>query len=505
MAFGKRWVLAIVVMSACSSSSLTTPPPPSTTTSVTTETFAGNHDLDVLFVIDDSPEMLAMQEKLQGQMATFFSLLESSPTGLPNLHVGVVSTDMGAPGDAAGTDGCTASGDGGQLLAAPQATCATTLAPGSTFVSDVGDVANFTDQIGNVLQCMIGLGQAGCGFEQPLAALDRALGADGLGPPPAQNAGFLRADADLAIIILTNEDDCSAPAGTTLFSLNGAPESLQNPLGPLANYRCNQWGHLCKDPTAADPNQYAMPPLNPPADAQTVGNVPRLDLVDCKDNDQGTGLLTPVSKFVNDIKALKTDPDNHIYVSAISGSAVPYTVQWAPGFNQVGPATELWPEVMHVCGPAGASGVNPASTMLTTDGSFADPAVRVAEFANAFRNSSLTSICSPDYSPAFSVLSSSTVGTIPPCVTGQIQTDAAGQPICTVIDEVAIGQTTTTFPVPACDDSGEPAPCYILAPAPLCDGIAVEVNETHVNLNADRLQRTIACSICVPGSTAPGC
>jgi hypothetical protein len=38
------------------------------------------------------------------------------------------------------------------------------------------------------------LGAGGCGFGQPLAALDRALGADGQ-PPLAANAGFLRPDA----------------------------------------------------------------------------------------------------------------------------------------------------------------------------------------------------------------------------------------------------------------------------------------------------------------------
>jgi hypothetical protein len=62
------------------------------------------------------------------------------------------------------------------------------------------------------------------------------------------NASFLRPDAYLGIVLLTNEDDCSAPRNTPLFSLNGGKQSITNPLGPIANYRCNRFGHICRDP-----------------------------------------------------------------------------------------------------------------------------------------------------------------------------------------------------------------------------------------------------------------
>ena len=60
------------------------------------------------------------------------------------------------------------------------------------WVFNAAQVANFTDPIASVFRCIGLLGASGCGFEQPLASIDRALGADGLGPPPAQNEGFLR-------------------------------------------------------------------------------------------------------------------------------------------------------------------------------------------------------------------------------------------------------------------------------------------------------------------------
>ena len=48
------------------------------------------------------------------------------------------------------------------------------------------------------------VGMTGCGFEQPLEAMVRAL------DDHPENAGFLRAGSLLAIWFYTDEDDCSA-------------------------------------------------------------------------------------------------------------------------------------------------------------------------------------------------------------------------------------------------------------------------------------------------------
>src|SRR6185312_16259876 len=97
--------------------------------------------------------------------------------------------------------------------------------------------------------------------------------------------GSLRDDAELAIVLLTNEDDCSAPANTALYSLNvggSNQQNIANALGPIANYRCNQFGHLCTDPNSATPTALVPPPLNPPADAQGSATAPTLDLTNCE-------------------------------------------------------------------------------------------------------------------------------------------------------------------------------------------------------------------------------
>jgi hypothetical protein len=380
------------------------------------------NNVDILIMIDNSSEMTLMQEKLYNQLPAFIAALESLFVP-PSLHLAIVSSDMGAPGDSTAAIMCSNFGDQGEFQSAPRSnatstppvtcTSSTIASPtgltdsNHTFISDVDNMPNFTDPLASVVQCIALLGDAGCGFEHQLASIDRALGADGLGPAPSQNEGFLRPNAYLAILMLTNEDDCSAPANTTIYSLNGDQQNISNPDGPIANYRCNggpRGGHLCQDPHAANPTAYFTPPLKPSSDAQ--GTPPILDLVNCEDNETGTSALTPVSQFVNDIKALKPLPDNQILVAAIAAPATPYSVVWTPeeGGQNTQPG-ELWPNVMHSCGPSGAY-VNPAATDLSTDGSFGDPAVRIAQFTNAFPNSVLGSICDPNFSSVLSTLAS---------------------------------------------------------------------------------------------------
>ncbi|HVT07948.1 MAG TPA: hypothetical protein VHO67_10850 [Polyangia bacterium] len=352
--------------------------------------------LDLLFMIDNSSSMLPAQQKLLSEMQSFAAALEALPGGLPDLHIAVVSSDMGAPGDSAEPIGCTQSGDGGQFHSEPHNGCASTgLEWGGTFISTSGGSANFTGPLADVLTCIAPLGATGCGFEHQLASVARALGADGKGPPPPSNNGFLRADAELAIILLTNEDDCSAPEDTPLYSLNGFPQSQQNPMGPIANYRCNRYGHLCKDPLSADPNALVMPPQLPPADA--TGSPPSISLTECVSDDGCSGLLTPVVSFVNGIKALKANPDQ-IVVGAIVAPPEPYAVKWVPPAPPPpGSAGELWPEVLHSCGALSGNGVNPAG-QNADDGSFGDPAVRIAQWVRAFgANGFISSICDSTY------------------------------------------------------------------------------------------------------------
>ena len=93
-----------------------------TTAAVTAAaTGTGPGNLDVLFMIDNSSSMTFMQQKLASQLPGFLTALQNLPMGLPNIHIAVVSSDLGAPGDATSSIGCTKSGDDGQFKSEPPA------------------------------------------------------------------------------------------------------------------------------------------------------------------------------------------------------------------------------------------------------------------------------------------------------------------------------------------------------------------------------------------------
>jgi hypothetical protein len=506
-----RWVgLAAAGASlwACTSRTLEMPTVTPSGTAQWNVTQKINNNLDLLFMVDNSSSMTSMQQKLLVQLPNFLTFLQKLPVK-PNLHIAVVSSDMGAKSDV--NIMCTPLGNQGEFFSQPEGACtATTLTAGDTFISDVDGVANFTDPIASVFQCISLLGASGCGFEHQLASIDRALGADGLGPPPSQNVGFLRDDAYLGIVMLTNEDDCSAPTDTAIYSLNGFQQSITNPDGPIDNYRCNggpHGGHLCKDLNAGSPNMgAATPPLTPPPDA--TGNPQILQLSDCQDNDSGSSALIPVSKFVSDIKALKTDPDNQILVGEIIGPATPYAVEWAPTTTPAG-TSENWPEVMHSCGAAGQDDVNPdPSTQTVGDGSFGDPGVRETQFANAFPHSVVGSICDGDYSQSMTAIAAA-IGQFftPPCIDSKLQNDALGNPDCSVIENLTDSSGHQTHvAIENCNENGNTPPCWTLEPGMNgCTGQSLKVNDSAANMMAASENSTISCSLCMPGVAAPGC
>ncbi|HEY4395316.1 MAG TPA: hypothetical protein VGP64_14700 [Polyangia bacterium] len=365
----------------------------------TDKTGAGN--LDILFVVDNTAGMAPMQAKLLAQIQGLFSGLQALPTGFPNTHVAVISSDMGAHSDHPEVTGCSETGDDGAFQAQPRGTCSDSgLVESASYVSDSDGYANYTGgDIAQIVQCILPLGESGCQFVHPLAAIARALGVDGA-PAPMTNAGFLRPDAMLAIIVLAHEDDCSAeqPGNTALYSYNSGPDNLRNSLGPLTTYRCNEWGHLCIDPTGSSPASFNVPPESTPSDAQGPSSAPTLDLDDCTSNE--TGLLMPVKTFVDQIRALKPDPDHQIVVGAIAAPPTPYTIAWVPppGGQDAG-AGVLWPQIEHSCGPVGTAGTNPEATGMPTDGSFGDPGIRLTQFVKGFGANGLTtsSVCDASY------------------------------------------------------------------------------------------------------------
>jgi len=327
-----------------------------------------NRNIDILFMIDNTAGRL-VQDNVLRNFPAFVNALEAFPGGLPNLHIAVITSDLGA-GDGS-IAGCSATGgDAGRFQYTARGTCtATNLDVGATFISNIGGLPNYRGNLADVFTCIAAVGESGCGFEQPLAAVVRALGADGQ-PPPIENQGFLRPNAILLIVLVTDEDDCSVPAGSTLFSTTDT--TLASPLGPVSGYRCDEFGHLC--------NGVRPPRLAPSGSVNDV-----VTLNGCM-SAEGAGRLTPVATLAAEIRALKEFPDEQIQVSAIAAPSAPYTVTWRnPPIADTGP----WPSVQPSC--------------IGADSTVATPAVRINQWVGAFGTSGQAySVCETDYAPTLS-------------------------------------------------------------------------------------------------------
>ena len=248
----------------------------------TTQTFPPTRNIDVLLVMDNSPSMSPKQKAMAKQIPLFIRKLDM--LGL-DYHIGVVSTDIGTNVDATHRWGgnigtCdTFLGDDGVMQASActarsgttseaRNTCAE-LCPddsfvpndGKPFISKVGGVTNvpvdlvFDPMSGkmvdrgpiNAFQCMALLGDSGCGIESPLEAVPRAL--DG---HRADNSGFLRPGSLLAVIFLTDEDDCSVQLAqrseNNPTTMDCAPDA--NAPGGCFNidYRCLARSVVCDQP-----------------------------------------------------------------------------------------------------------------------------------------------------------------------------------------------------------------------------------------------------------------
>jgi len=68
--------------------------------------------------------------------------------------------------------------------------------------------ANVDTDLGSVFRCMMPMGISGCGFEQPLESLHAALELS-LDERASGNFGFIREDAHLVVVFVTDEADCS--------------------------------------------------------------------------------------------------------------------------------------------------------------------------------------------------------------------------------------------------------------------------------------------------------
>jgi hypothetical protein len=214
-----------------------------------------------------------------------------------------------------------------------------------------GKVNNFQGDIADVFACMASLGTNGCGFEHQLQSVRIALSGF-----VTDNAGFMRSDAHLAVVYITDEDDCSAPADTTMFE---TPISGQD-----GSLRCSLAGHVC--------GGKAVP--------ASVFSTP---LANCSAAPDGGGKLISVKTFIDEMKQLHTQS---VSVSVIGGwPSDPANASYALGYD----STSIYPELLTslpICESANGKAV---------------VELRMKQFVDGFGSAGkILSICQDDFSDA---------------------------------------------------------------------------------------------------------
>jgi len=211
--------------------------------------------VDILMVIDNSASLQPKLDGLKRELPRMLNAIvgggENGEPGFPaaaSVHMAVATSDMGALG-VSDIHMCEGRGEDG-IFVRPndvELSCERSYPGYLSFDGDSAAVAT-VDTVG----CVPLVGSAGCGFEQPLEASLKALWPasddsivfhDGESHGEGENTGFLREDSLLVVIVVTDEDDCSASDPRTFVT--AAHLDPENPddqvlLSQGLNVRCLQ-------------------------------------------------------------------------------------------------------------------------------------------------------------------------------------------------------------------------------------------------------------------------
>lgn len=373
---------------------------PTTATEKVDLSLSTTTNLDLLLVIDNSQSTEEGQLTLANALQPFLAALQAGGVA-SDLHIGVVTSTVPLP-VALGDSNCDDGADEGLVLGEPVGGCP---AVDGSYVTT--SPSNVTGELDNALGCAVVVGDNGCGFEQPLEAMKRAIETT-----TGEHAGFLRDATPLAVVIAMDEDDCSiADAGFL------GPESPA--LGPIDSFRCFEFGVTCDE-----------------ADPRAEG--PRTN---CRSNETSP-YLPSVQSYVDALQAVR--PGEQVSVHAIIGDPSPVVV----GRYTPQGATEPRPALYHSCSYEDFQG----------ELNVAAPGVRLAQLADALGDrGSVSTWCTGEYETAMAAFGSrlhqQLVGQ--PCLLG---TPTATTPACTAQLVHATGAPAETLP--ACNAATTNTPCW---------------------------------------------
>lgn len=343
----------------------------------------------------------------------------------------------------------------------------------------VGDVDTFS-----AFQCFAPQGISGCGWESPLEATARALGH--MQDPTRPEYGFLREDALLAILVVTDEVDCSynpefedALFETDTFKAEGTT-SKTSAICWNAGVACT--GESPYDEcVAADLDANGQPTSSP-----------------------GQMVLRPVSHYVGvleEIAAQKAD-GREVLVSVIAG---------VPSGYQTGMVEQVFADspdpFFQMNFGIGAGCENVIDGVLQT----AVPPVRLETFAREFMSPALPegarnvySVCDADYTPAIEDIVASIEQELPPacfngCVADVDPSTAELDYECRVFESVG-GEEAYDLPECTIGAEGAELPegadaCWI---AKTDEDLDPDCAEQNLNLEFDLLRRP---GVSVPSDT----
>jgi hypothetical protein len=350
--------------------------------------------LDLAFVVNNSPSMALKREKLLKQFPRLIQALADPVDGaLPSLRVAFLDGDMG-------TDGARR-GDAGELQLLGGAWCGI-VDPAARWLQTLTlTPANYTGDPTQDLNCLLGnLPQGGCVYQQLLQAAATSATSTG----PAYLSAFVRKNAYLGLILISDEDDCSTFPNGAMFGPDIPTEA--------SSLRCATRGHVCSG-TGLD---------YPTAEALTASFADCRTRTDACPATADVGQPTPCSPLADvhtlaqKIKALKASEDM-VLVTMIGGwpltqedfSTAAYKIAPVPNPKASdGPPTvyDLWPICYDPDHPA--SNPDPATGYDPVAASYgAKPGLRLSAFVDEFGSNGLKfSICAADWRAAINLGSS---------------------------------------------------------------------------------------------------
>lgn len=436
-------------------------------------------DVDILFVIDNSGSMGEEQATLAANFANFIDTLEE-PGVDANYRIAVTTTDSNhahcGGGDngrfqisscrsrtqefqRAGTVGpednffdesCAAVCDLDSIETTPTTTLVDRTPKSHPWIESIGGVTNLPQGVSatQAFQCVGPQGVAGCGYEAPLESMRQALVRSFADTEPSH--GFIRPGAILAVVIVTDEADCSAryrdfpdpwdPHGSRTFwsDDNLAGNYPQSEVCWFAGVSCQDNGDGTKTCSPANKDEAGDP------------------------TDDDGAVMHPVSRYTDYLQSLE-DEKRAIDVEAGLDSADVLVAV----IGGVPPGYVAGQEIPYRDGTVGAdidfqadNGIAPG---CRTEGiGEAVPPVRLRDFAAAFEThggerTNLFSVCQADYSPALKEIADRIVDQVKPaCVPLCVEDiDAISADTvehnCVVTELVPeVGGTPSSNPVPPC-------------------------------------------------------